>query len=171
GTVLAQSRRFDEVPPGRTLMAARPADPDPPPPAASPVDSRAPRQLGRWSLRSECDELSGISFDRTTLLESLRPPLRDCDWITIPPQVVEDRVTSGRNAVHRPSPGVMQVGGLPADGTSVLKVADEHLNLRCTFRALTPLQTNRVGLTAILPRSFARDDARSLTRHGQWRDF
>ena len=152
-------------------MAALPADPDPPPPAASPVDSRAPRQLGRWSLRAECDELSGISFDRTTLLESLRPALRDCDWNTIPPQVVEDRWESGANALHRTLRVRYQDGDLQAEGTSDLKVAEEHLNLRFTFRALTPLRTNRVGLTAMLPRSFAGEDARSLTPHGQWRDF
>src|SRR5699024_12303325 len=100
-------------------MAARPADPDPPPPAASPVDSRAPRQLGRWSLRAECDELSGISFDRTTLLESLRPALRVCAWNTIPPQVVEARWASGASALHRTlrvrSPGpAIQAAATPA---------------------------------------------------------
>src|SRR5699024_8603861 len=135
GTVLAQSRRFDEVPPGRTLMAARPADPDPPPPAASPVDSRAPRQLGRWSLRAQCADVSGISVDRTTLLQSLRPPMRDCDCNTIPPQVVEDRWQSAANPLHRTLRVRYQGGDLQAEGTSDPKVAEEHLNLRSTFRA------------------------------------
>ncbi|MFE5774479.1 hypothetical protein [Brachybacterium sp. NPDC056505] len=139
--------------------------------AEQPIDHRTAHSLGGWSVRCEGDEISEIAWNGTVLLESARPALRDRDWDTVAPEVLEEEWSrSAGPSLTR----TLRVSYAGADGEasalSELTLTPARLNLRFTVTAGTPLATNRVGLTAMLPRAMAGDDAVVTTTRGDRRD-
>lgn len=146
------------------------------------ADPRTAHRLGPWSLRCEGDEISEIAWRGSVLLESVRPALRDRDWDTVAPQVLEEEWT-GPGADEAPTLDddaasltrtlrVRYAGaGGEASAFSVLTVTSERLSLRFTITPDAALTTNRAGLTAMLPRAMAGDDAVVTTVRGDRREF
>ncbi|WP_152354504.1 hypothetical protein [Brachybacterium subflavum] len=138
---------------------------------ASPADHRTTHALGPWSVRCEGDEVSEIAWNGTVLLDSARPALRDRDWDTVAPEVLAEEWSRGAGPSLTRTLRVRYVGaGGEATALSVLTLTPERLSLRFTVTAEAPLTTNRVGLTAMLPRAMAGDDAVVTTTRGDRRD-
>ncbi|UVY84521.1 hypothetical protein NLU66_02660 [Brachybacterium sp. NBEC-018] len=136
-----------------------------------PVDARERRRHGRWSLRLEGDEISEIALDGVVLVETLRPAVRDRDWDTVPPQVLRESWSHRGELLVRE----LEVAYTGADGaaraTTVLEIDPGSVRVRFTLEAEPALVTNRVGLTVMLPRAMAGDDATARTPDGQERRF
>ncbi|MCG7308863.1 hypothetical protein [Brachybacterium sp. ACRRE] len=168
---------------GAEPMADAPSAPGAPssPSGGTIADARTAHRLGPWSLRCEGDEISEIAWRGTVLLESVRPALRDRDWDTVAPQVLEEEWTDpGADEALSPdvAPQMTRTlrvrydgAGGEASAVSVLTVTPERLSLHFTITPDVGLTTNRVGLTAMLPRAMAGDDAVVTTVRGDRRDF
>lgn len=139
--------------------------------APPPVENRVSERHGRWEFRYESDEISEIAADGIILIESLRPTLRDRDWGTVVPQIVEETWDHVDGALTRTLNVHYEGAGGHAVGRSDMRASEDRLSLRFTFTPTRSVTTNRVGITAMLPRALAGDDARVTTPGGDARFF
>ncbi|MBK0332888.1 hypothetical protein I8D64_15910 [Brachybacterium sp. MASK1Z-5] len=140
--------------------------------AEQSLDNRTTHTLGPWSLRCGGDEVSEIAWNGTVLLESARPALRDRDWGTVAPEILEEEWSRSAGPSLTRTLRVRYTGaGGGASALSELTMTPERLSLRFAVTVETSLTTNRVGLTAMLPRAMAGDDAVVTTTRGDRRDF
>lgn len=153
-----------------------------PPHHAPASDPRSRHRHGRWTFRCDADEISEIALDGIELLDSARPALRDAQWETVPPQVTSESWADGADGADGSGrPGDRDVLertlAVRYDGetgaaraTCTLTVSASELRLRLVLTAEDEVITNRAGLTAMLPREMAGQDAVLTTVDGHHRD-
>lgn len=139
-----------------------------------PPDTRSSHHHGRWDLQWDGDEISEISLDGVTMLESVRPMLRDRNWGTIPPSLVHQTLSPGRRSSPDSKRVLESSYSFPegaARASLSVRIHEETLRIRFELDATADVMTNRTGLTVLLPRSMVGDDAVVTTTAGNRRDF
>lgn len=137
----------------------------------SPRETRSLHRHGEWSLRCDGDEITEIAHGGEMLLDSLRPAVRTSDWDTIPPRITDSAWVTERHSLRRIQTLEYHDGPLLAHAVAELVITAEALRCRFTLTADVDLLTNRIGLTAMLPRTVAGLDALVGTPSGAERSL
>ena len=143
----------------------------PAPDFPSPQETRSLHRHAGWKLRWAGDEITEITRDGVVLLESLRPALRDPDWNAIPADIVDTAWSEGERALCRTQE--LRYPGEPAGirARTELEITARMLPYRFSLTPEADLRTNRVGLTAMLPRTVAGLDGLLRTPDDAVRPF
>lgn len=133
-------------------------------------DGRTEHRHGRWSLRSCGVELSEIALDGVVLIETLRPALRDRDWGTAPARIRQECWQEHGDSLVRTLEVELETAQGNVRATDVLTIGPEELRLRSEVLPHAEIETNRTGLTVMLPRLMAGEDLEVRTPGGERRD-